>query len=221
MKLYSIFKAQLLGSAALTNAFVPSISQKALHRNALQRTGLSPSVLSPLAGGAESRQSLTGMEMVDAGLADSVAGAWASYNEALEADPLLTKSVTAGVILGAADLAGQAIERAMKEDEVEQDGAIDIARAARFAFFGLVLQAPWNHFYYLLLDGVLPPTVEPWTATTGVKVVIDQFVQAPIFTVLIFCFLGLLEGKSTDAIKAQLDEDYKDTMLANCAYLPY
>ena len=101
----------------------------------------------------------------------------------------------------------------MKGDEDEAE--VDYARALRFAVFGLVLQAPWNHFYYLLLDGALPPTPDPLTPTTGVKVVIDQFVQAPIFTVLIFYFLGLLEGKSTGMIKDQLDRDYKDTMLAN------
>lgn len=132
--------------------------------------------------------------------------AWTAYNEALEANPLLVKSVTASVILGAADLAGQALE---------QKEAVDLARTARFAIFGLVLQAPWNHFYYNILDGAIPPTPEPWTPTTGIKVVIDQFVQAPIFTVLIFAFLGLLEGKSTEAIKKQLDDDYVDTMLAN------
>lgn len=146
----------------------------------------------------------------------SLAGAqeaWTAYNEALEANPLLVKSVTAGVILGAADLAGQALE-AVKSDS--DDSSVDFARTARFAFFGLVLQAPWNHFYYLLLDGAIPPTEEPFTPTTGIKVVIDQFVQAPIFTVLIFAFLGLLEGKTTDAIKQQLDDDYADTMVANC-----
>jgi peroxisomal membrane protein 2 len=46
-------------------------------------------------------------------------------------------------------------------------------------------------------------------------VAIDQFIQAPIFTVLIFYFLGLLEGKSTDDVKNQLDRDYKETMVAN------
>lgn len=66
-----------------------------------------------------------------------------------------------------------------------------------------------------MLDGALPPTADPLTATTGIKVVIDQFIQAPIFTVLIFYFLGILEGKSTDDVKNQLDRDYKDTMLAN------
>lgn len=150
--------------------------------------------------------------MVDAGVTDVIANAWASYNIALNEAPLVTKSITAGVILGAADLTGQALERSNKEDS---DDSVDLARAARFAFFGFVLQAPWNHFYYLLLDGALPPTEDPLTATTGIKVVIDQFVQAPIFTVLIFFFLGILEGKSIEAVKEQLDNDYKDTMLAN------
>jgi peroxisomal membrane protein 2 len=126
--------------------------------------------------------------------------------------PLLVKSVTAGVILGAADVAGQALENKQKET----DNELDIARTARFAFFGLVLQAPWNHFYYMFLDGSIPPTEEPFTSTTGIKVAIDQFVQAPIFTVLIFAFLGFLEGKNVEAIKKQLDDDYVDTMLANC-----
>lgn len=139
--------------------------------------------------------------------------AWGAYNDALEASPLLVKSLTAGVILGAADLAGQAFE---KRDNEDADSKVDVGRAVRFATFGLVLQAPWNHFYYNILDGVLPPTADPFTATTGIKTVIDQFVQAPIFTVLIFAFLGALEGKNLEQIKNQLDEDYKETIIANC-----
>lgn len=45
----------------------------------------------------------------------------------------------------------------------------------------LVLQ-----FFYVFLDGALPPTPDPLSTTTAVKVLIDQFVQAPIFTVIIF-----------------------------------
>lgn len=70
--------------------------------------------------------------------------------------------------------------------------------------------------YYQILDGALPPTPEPWTATTAVKTVIDQFIQAPIFTVLIFAFLGFLEGKNAEAIKKQLEDNYQETMIANC-----
>jgi peroxisomal membrane protein 2 len=147
--------------------------------------------------------------------------AWMAYNDALESDPLLVKSVTASVILGAADLTGQALEAKQKETTpaAEENTPIDIARTLRFAFFGLVLQAPWNHFYYTILDSAIPPTPEPFTPTTGIKVVIDQFVQAPIFTVLIFAFLGALEGKNLESIKKQLEDDYADTMVANCKYI--
>lgn len=169
----------------------------------------------PATASAASPRSKTSLNI--AGFED----AWSSYLTALEADPLLVKSITAGVILGAADLSGQAIQQAIATNDGSASGdesssnSVDFARFARFAFFGLVLQAPWNHFYYQLLDGALPPTEDPLSATTGIKVVIDQFVQAPIFTVLIFGFLGVLEGKTTDEIKKQLDDDYVDTMFAN------
>jgi hypothetical protein len=144
----------------------------------------------------------------------SPAEAWSAYNSALESSPLIVKSITACVILGAADLTGQAVENSRREDKQE----VDWARAARFAFFGLVLQAPWNHFYYQVLDSQIPPTPEPFTTTNGVKVFIDQFLQAPVFTALIFIFLGVLEGKQSEEIQKQFKNDYKETILANCKY---
>ena len=67
--------------------------------------------------------------------------AWSSYLTALEADPLLVKSVTAGVILGAADLTGQAIQQAQADTAGDGDvgsdgggGGVDVARFVRFAF---------------------------------------------------------------------------------------
>jgi hypothetical protein len=144
-----------------------------------------------------------------------VSEAWGAYNIALEANPLVVKSVTAGVILGAADLTGQALENFRKK-EGEESSSVDLARAVRFSIFGLILQAPWNHFYFNILDGVLPPTANPFSLTTGVKTFIDQFIQAPIFTVLIFVFLGALEGKAMEDIQKQLKDDYKDTIIANC-----
>jgi hypothetical protein len=145
----------------------------------------------------------------------SVTEAWDAYNRALETDPLIVKSVTASVILGLGDFAGQALEKVRRGDDAD-DVSVDWARAARFAIFGLVLQAPWNHYYYLLLDGQIPPTPEPFSGTNIAKVCIDQFIQAPIFTVLIFAFLGVLEGKGLSDIQKQLQNDYPETIVANC-----
>ena len=65
------------------------------------------------------RRSRTGLR-----LAGGFEDAWSSYLTALEANPLLVKSVTAGVILGAADLSGQAIQRAMITPSSKGDDAI-------------------------------------------------------------------------------------------------
>lgn len=164
---------------------------------------------------------------------------WDSYLGALESTPLLTKvrstynlayicndrtydddgcggdrqAVTAGILLPGADFTAQLIERTKAKTDDTEVPPLDLARTARFAIFGFALQAPWNHFYYLVLDQLIPPSPDPLSATTAAKVAIDQFVQAPIFTVIIFAFLGLLEGKSTDEIKGKLDADYKSTMV--------
>jgi len=180
----------------MSTAFAPNIALK--------------SRLSPRLKNSSKTKGLNAPSAVDPSLSEYfISDIWTNYNNALETSPLLTKSLTACVLLGSADLTGQALEN------VKNQGDVNIGRAIRFAIFRLILQAPWNHAYYLLLDGLLPPTEDPFTLTTGIKIVIDQFVQAPIFTVLIFLFLGFLEGKSYDAIKQQLDNDYTDTMVAN------
>ena len=97
---------------------------------------------------------------------------WSAYNAALVSDPLITKAITAGVIIGAGDAAAQQIERSRTGED------FDVTRYLRWAIFGLVLQGPWNHAFYLLLDAALPPTPDPFTLTTLEKVGIDQFIQA-------------------------------------------
>lgn len=183
----------LVSSVCTTNAFTQNINNLSTPSTFISKKSPSSS-----------------LKAIDANI---LTEAWNSYNVALETDPLITKSITAGVILGAADVAGQALEN--KDSSDGEESSFDVARAARFAFFGFILQAPWNHFYYSLLDGALPPTEDPFTSTTAIKTFIDQFIQAPIFTVLIFAFLGFLEGKSAEQIKSQLENDYTDTMLAN------
>ena len=88
-----------------------------------------------------------------------VGGLWGSYLGALEQAPLVTKAITAGVIIGAGDSTAQLIE-------TDEDADFDFARSLRWAVFGLVLQGPWNHFFYQLLDGALPPTPDPFTLRT-------------------------------------------------------
>jgi len=140
---------------------------------------------------------------------------WSSYNAALEGAPLLTKAVTAGVIIGAGDAAAQQLERTKTGEP------FDPARYLRWSLFGLLLQGPWNHAFYLLLDAALPPTVEPFSLVTFEKVGIDQFVQAPIFTVIILVFFAVVEGKGLAFAKGQIQNELGGILLKNWAvFLP-
>jgi hypothetical protein len=136
---------------------------------------------------------------------------WSSYLNLLETAPLITKSITAGVIIGSGDCAAQLLEKTTSKEEKD----FDVARALRWAFFGLVLQGPWNHAFYLLLDGALPPTPDPWTVTTLQKVFIDQFIQAPIFTIIILGFFAIVEGKGLEFAKNQVVNDLGGILIKN------
>ncbi|CAM9177265.1 unnamed protein product [Phaeothamnion confervicola] len=144
---------------------------------------------------------------------------WEGYQALLETAPLLTKATTAGLIFPAADVIAQYIEHRGKDGDssAPEDGDfnVDFGRVARFAVFGFFVQAPWNHYFYQILDGALPPSPEPFSETTAVKVIVDQFVQAPIFTAIFFVVLGALEGKDPAVVRRTLAGEYKPTMVAN------
>ena len=142
-------------------------------------------------------------------------GAWEAYNAALVSEPLITKAITAGVIIGAGDAAAQQLELRSKP------GEFDTVRTLRWALFGLVLQGPWNHAFYQILDAALPPTPDPFTLVTLEKVGIDQFVQAPIFTVIILGFFATVEGKGLAAFKEQVEQELGGILIKNWSvFLP-
>ena len=144
------------------------------------------------------------------------ASLWAAYNNELVTNPLVTKALTAGVIIGAGDAAAQTIENSKKEG-----ASFDVVRYLRWAVFGLVLQGPWNHAFYLLLDSALPPTADPFTITTLEKVGIDQFIQAPIFTIIILGFFAVVEGKGLGFAKEQVRTELGGILLKNWSvFLP-
>lgn len=147
--------------------------------------------------------------------------AWRWYNQLLERRPVLTKAVTAGIIVAMGDVTGQWMDRAATAVAAAASGgpvpheAYDAVRTIRFCAMGVFLQAPVTHYYYHALDEHLPPTPYPWTWTTLLKLVIDQSVYAPTFLLAVFLFLGIFEGASFHEIGEQLHEDYWSTMKAN------
>lgn len=88
---------------------------------------------------------------------------WGVYYGALVHSPLVTKSITALILMALADFLAQMVEHLRG---VPYESWIDGLRMLRFGVFGL-LGAPWTHYYYAWLDRTLPPTPNPWTLTTA------------------------------------------------------
>ena len=63
------------------------------------------------------------------------------------------------------------------------------------------------------------PQTPAAAVTTLGKVGIDQFVQAPIFTVIILGFFALVEGKGLDFLKAQIQNDLRGILIKNWSVL--
>ena len=129
------------------------------------------------------------------------------YNRALAAQPLIVKAMTSftGFTLG--DLLAQ--------KGVEGREEVDLARTARMATFGLLWHGPSGHYFYGFLDRMLPGTM---MKTVWQKVGIDQIAWNPIFGIVFFTSLGLMEGKSTDQITDKIKADLPTAVTGSWAY---
>lgn len=137
---------------------------------------------------------------------------WNDYVSAVESHPVLTKSATAIGIFLSADLSAQSLEHFRGTSVLT---GVDWPRAARFAAFGL-FGAPWSHFYFYWLDHYFPPSDQPCSSTTVVKVCIDQFIQAPILLALMIVALSLMKGDGLFGAKRALGKTFVIALIANC-----
>ena len=204
---------ELLGAMRLATLFLVATTTAAgyMHQPAvaMHRNSHRGSHILPLRSLRPHSHHSTQITMLDPG------SLWTAYNEQLVVNPLVTKSLTAGFIIGAGDAAAQQIERLKTGED------FDIVRYLRWAIFGLVLQGPWNHAFYLFLDSALPPTEDPFTLVTLEKIGIDQFIQAPIFTMIILAFFAIVEGRGLTFAKNQIQNDLGGILLKNWSvFLP-
>jgi protein Mpv17 len=122
---------------------------------------------------------------------------WDKYNEVLESSPLPTKAVTS--------LVGFTIGDLLAQNFLGEKGApLDVKRLLRLASFGLAVHGPIGHYFYGALDEKFP---KKDAVTVAIKVLIDQVLWAPIFTVIFFAWIELLQGSGLQKIKAKINQD--------------
>ena len=83
------------------------------------------------------------------------------------------------------------------------------------ATFGALWHGPSGHYFYGFLDRMMPGTA---MKTVFSKVGIDQIAWNPIFGIVFFTSLGLMEGKSTDEIQTKIKNDLPTAVTGSWAY---
>ncbi|XP_025885813.1 uncharacterized protein [Solanum lycopersicum] len=127
--------------------------------------------------------------------------AW--YLSLLEKYPVWTKAVTSALLTLFGDLICQLW--------IDQVASVDVKRTLLFTFLGLVLVGPTLHFWYLYLSRLV---TTPGIAGTLMRLVLDQFLFAPIFVGVFLSSLVTLEGRSSQVIP-KLQQEWFSSVLAN------
>ena len=120
--------------------------------------------------------------------AASLFGKW--YSSSIDRRPVLTKSVTCGVISFAGDAICQQIERRVLSENPKR---FDFKRSAQFSAIGMIYIAPLLHINYSLVMTKLFPVGSRYMALK--KVAFDQSIFAPLSTAGFFIVINLMDGK--------------------------
>eukprot|EP01036_Dinobryon_divergens_P038090 gene38090-49936_t len=121
---------------------------------------------------------------------------WEEYKKTLTTSPLLAKSVASMFGFGLGDIIAQMI--------FAKNTTFNVMRLFRFALFGALVHGPSGHFFYRWLNKIIPGAT-PSTVTA--KVLVDQVVWAPLFSFLLYAFVGVIGGSTPNLILRKIKKD--------------
>ena len=141
------------------------------------------------------------------------------YDRANATWPVVTKSITSCLMLGSSDALCQ---RLVPDESVagESGGAppLDLQRMARMASWGLLVNGPVGHAWYLALDKIVRLKGGIGVAA---KVAVDQAVWTPPLTFGFFCYEGCLQGEKLSDAGKDAAEKLWPTLQANWMVWPF
>jgi hypothetical protein len=116
--------------------------------------------------------------------------AW--YTKQIDAHPLLTKAITAGVVGGAGDLSSQII---LSDEEHKKPNStvlerIDWQRTARFVFMNVAMVGPTLHYWYRWLGKKFPGKS---IKSVAICVFMDEVIFTPLYYPVFLTALWKLE----------------------------
>lgn len=132
------------------------------------------------------------------------------YLGMIEARPVLTKSITSGVIFMAADISSQMVTLSASE-------SFDWIRTLRMASYGMLIAGPSLHIWFNFASRIIPKRD---VISTLKKMFIGQTCYGPIMTSIFFSLNAGLQGESAAEIMARLKRDLIPTLVNGLVYWP-
>ncbi|KAK9522749.1 hypothetical protein VZT92_019195 [Zoarces viviparus] len=134
------------------------------------------------------------------------------YLVLLKKYPVLTKSVTSGILTALGNLLSQILEAKKKANNGALVHQIDPAGAARYAIYGLVITGPLSHYFYQLME-VWMPSTDPLCIVK--RLLLDRLVFAPGFLLIFYFVMNILEAKGWRDFEKKMRGSYWTALKMN------
>ncbi|XP_059405236.1 peroxisomal membrane protein 2-like [Carassius carassius] len=134
------------------------------------------------------------------------------YLSLLKKYPILTKSVTSGILSALGNLLSQALEYRKSNKENSPKKKINVLGPLQFAVFGLFITGPVSHYFYHLLEVLFPNTV-PYCLIK--RLLLERLIFAPAFLLLFYVVMNALEGKTLADVQNKLKTSFWPAMKMN------
>ncbi|XP_068246130.1 peroxisomal membrane protein 2 [Palaemon carinicauda] len=125
------------------------------------------------------------------------------YNLSLYRNPLITKATTSAITCALGDILSQLITKQPK---------VNWKSASRYAAFGFVVTGPLAHYFYKLLEKLVPPTSR---GASLKRLLVDRLGFAPFLLLLSLYLLSRMEGKSHRTCKKEVQLKYWTALKMN------
>ncbi|CAN6486231.1 unnamed protein product [Victoria cruziana] len=143
-------------------------------------------------------------------MSEIVKEGWRKYLIQLQAHPLRTKAVTAGVLAGFSDAVAQKISGIQK---------IQLRRLLLIMLYGFAYGGPFGHFLHKLIDAIFGRRKDNKTVLK--KVILEQLTSSPWNNFVFMMYYGLVvEGRSWDLVKGKVRRDYPSVQLTAWRFWP-
>lgn len=134
------------------------------------------------------------------------------YLGLLKKYPILTKSVTSGILSALGNLLSQTVEARKRAKHGSAVKEIDLTGPTRYAIYGLIVTGPVSHYFYQLME-VLMPASEPYCVVK--RLLLDRLIFAPAFLLLFFFVMNILEGKRLSDFESKVRNSYWTALKMN------